>query len=199
MDVKWASLGAEEISNGIVTTPGRTVMDCAKSMQFDEALTVADSALRHGNVTKARLIQLAEQVKGPGRASCLRVARQADGRAANPFESVLRAIALSVRGLELVPQLEIEESGHTARPDLVDERRRLVVEGDSFEWHGKRRALKKDCERYNALTLRGWLVLRFSWEHVMFEPEYVAGCLRAVLTGGSSRRAIQANLRRIPA
>lgn len=199
VDVKWAHLGVHEISNGIVTTPGRTVMDCAKSMPFDEALAIADSALRHRNVTKARLLQLAEQVHGPGRARCLRVARHADGRAANPFESVLRAIALEVRGLEVVPQLVIEEGGHTARPDLVDERRRLVVEAESFEWHGRRRQLKKDCERYNALTLRGWRVLRFSWEHVMFEPAYVADCLRAAVASVPLRRAEVTKSRRIPA
>jgi very-short-patch-repair endonuclease len=27
--------------------------------------------------------------------------------------------------------------------------------------------------RYNALGLRGWLVLRFAWEQVMHDPEYV--------------------------
>ncbi len=36
----------------------------------------------------------------------------------------------------------------------------------------------RDCERYNAFAMKGWWVVRFSWEHVMFEPEYV----REVLT-----------------
>ena len=71
---------------------------------------------------------------------------------------------------------------------------RLVVEAESFEFHGKRRMLKHDCERYNAFVVDGWLVVRFAWEHVMFEPEYVAGVLRAVvqlLGGGTSpRRAL---------
>ena len=64
------------------------------------------------------------------------------------------------------------------RPDLVDEGRRLVLEADSYEFHGSRKALLGDCERYNALTLHRWTVLRFGWEHVMFEPEYVLACLR---------------------
>jgi len=41
--------------------------------------------------------------------------------------------------------------------------------------------LKADCARYNALGVRGWLVLRFSWEHVMFEPEYVREVLEAAV------------------
>lgn len=104
------------------------------------------------------------------------MAEHADGRAANPFESVLRAIASGVAGLSVVPQLWISGIG---QPDLVDERLRLVLEADSVEFHGRRIALRKDCERYNALVVEGWLVLRFAWEHVIHDPEYV----RRVITG----------------
>ena len=122
-------------------------------------------------------MQLAEEVPANGRPQCLRVADHASGLADNPFESGLRAISIDVPGLDLVPQVVIDEDGWTGRPDLVDVERRIVVEADSFEFHGRRTALKRDCERYNALVLRGWLVLRFSWEHVMFQPDYVAYCL----------------------
>jgi hypothetical protein len=100
--------------------------------------------------------------------------------AANPFESVLRAIALDVPRLDLQPQVVIEEDGWIGRPDLVDVERRIVVEADSFEFHGQRSSLKRDCVRYNALVVRGWLVLRFSWEHVMHEPGYVSDCLNRI-------------------
>ncbi len=193
LDVTWANLTPDDIARRIVTRPDRTVIDCAKTKPFDEALAIADSALRHGNVTSGRLLALAEEVKGKGRGNCLRVAREANGKAANPFESVLRAIALDVPGLDVKPQLVISEGGFVVRPDLVDERLRLVVEAESFEWHGKRKALKRDCERYNGLGIRGWLVIRFSWEHVMFEPEYVAACLRAIVR--STRPSGRANVR----
>ncbi len=176
IDVKWRDLPDEHVWNGR-TTAGRTVVDCAKDLPFDEALTVADSALRHGNVTRGQLVRLAEQLPSSGRARALRVATLASGKADNPFESVLRAIALGVPGLALEPQVVISEEGFTGRPDLVDVGRRLVVEADSFEFHGRRQALTRDCVRYNALTLRGWLVLRFTWEQVMFEPDYVRSCL----------------------
>lgn len=176
VDVRWRTLDEDDVWNG-QTRAARTVMDCAKDLPFDEALTVADSALRHGNVTHELLLSLADRVASTGRAQCQRVAREASRRAANPFESVLRAIALDVPGLDPQPQVVIDEDGFVGRPDIVDVRRRLVVEADSFEFHGRRKALRRDCERYNALTLRGWLVLRFSWEHVMYEPAYVAACL----------------------
>jgi very-short-patch-repair endonuclease len=170
---------------GMVTGPVRTVMDCAARLPFDEALAIADSALRAGDVTKAQLVHAAEQQPARYRARCLRVARAADGLADNPFESVLRAIAIAVPGLQVQAQRTIPGIG---RPDLVDKVLRLVVEAESFEFHGRRRMLKHDCERYNAFVVDGWLVVRFAWEHVMFEPAYVDRVLRAMvaLLGGTS-------------
>jgi hypothetical protein len=61
--------------------------------------------------------------------------------AANPFESVLRGICLEVPGLVVRPQLLILTPRSSARPDLVDEDLRIVLEADSFAWHGDRAAL----------------------------------------------------------
>jgi very-short-patch-repair endonuclease len=193
--VSWT---AQHVTREGVTSPAWTVIDCAKDLPFDEALAIADSALRHGDVTKAELLRLAEQVTSTGRRRALRVAQAADGRAANPFESVLRAIALDVRGLDVEPQVVISENGFLGRPDLVDVARRVVLEADSFDFHGRRRAMKRDCERYNGLVLCGWIVLRFTWEHVMFQPDYVAGCLR-LLVNRPLRQAALPETVRIPA
>lgn len=159
------------------TSPLRTVLDCAARLPFDEALTIADSALRAGAICYEELLLASARQPKRHRAKCLAVAEAADGRAANPFESVLRAIALDIPGLAVEPQHWIGER----RVDLADPRLGLVIEADSFEFHGERRQLKRDCERYNALTAEGWVVVRFAWEHVMFEPDYVRAVLvRAV-------------------
>ena len=57
----------------------------------------------------------------------------------------------------------------------------IVVEAESFEWHGKSAALTRDCARYNAFTVRGWVVIRFSWYQVMFEGDYVLRVLEEVV------------------
>lgn len=176
--VHFAALTDEERQAG-VTGKARTVIDCARVLPFDEALAVADSALRGADVTKAELLRLAEQVRTKGRSRCLRVARVADGRAANPFESVLRAIALDVPGLAVEPQLLITDGSFRARPDLVDRVRRIVIEAESHEFHSDRAGLVRDCERYNDLGLRGWTVYRFTWGHVMKAPWYVTQVLTA--------------------
>jgi len=56
---------------------------------------------------------------------------------------------------------------------LADVRLRIVIEADSFAFHGVREQLRKDCWRYDELVSRGWVVLRFAWEQVMFAPEWV--------------------------
>lgn len=200
VDVRWADLRPDEVvSSGRVTVPGRTVMDCAKDQPFDEALAVADSALRHGDVTQAELVRLAERMADRHRPRCLRVAFAADGRAANPFESVLRAVSIDTPGVRFVPQAVVRGPGFTVRPDLVDETRRVVAEADSFEWHGSRAALRADCRRYNDLALDGWLVLRFSWEDVMFRPDYVKRCFVTASGRPPVGHAVVRRARDIPA
>lgn len=184
--VTWRDLAPSEV-DGPATSPLRTVVDCALTLPFDEALTVADSALRSGRVTRGDLDSLV--VTGPGARQARRVVALADGRSANPFESVLRAIAEDVPGLRVTPQVEIGLDGGRVRPDLVDTRLGVVLEADSFTWHGHRRALVRDCRRYNRLVLHGWLVLRFSWEDVMLAPHEVAAALEeaVILRTASSR------------
>jgi very-short-patch-repair endonuclease len=172
--------------DGLATKKVRTVIDCAKDLPFDRALAVADSALRSGTVDSDDLLRAAERVRTRGRAQALRVAREANPFADNPFESVLRAIALDVRGLSVTPQVTIDEFGFTCRPDLVDEASRIVIEADSFEYHSSRKDLAKDIARYTNLVVRGWRVVRFSWEDVMFEPEYVRARLVALVEGPDS-------------
>lgn len=186
--VRFRDLDPDDV-NGMATRPAATVMDCAARLPFDEALVVADSALRAGAVTRGELVQRAEQAPDRYRARCLRVAGSADGRADNPFESVLRAIALDVPGLSVEPQVRLD----AGRPDLVDRRLRLVLEADSFEFHGRRLALKRDCERYNAFVADGWRVVRFSWEHVMGEPDYVRRVLDQLVVGSLRQARDQAD------
>ena len=68
-----STLPAEDVSR-LATVPGATVMACAARMPFDEALAVADSALRHRDVSRAELLRRAEAMPDRYRSRCLRVA-----------------------------------------------------------------------------------------------------------------------------
>ncbi|MDN4171393.1 hypothetical protein QWY28_00390 [Nocardioides sp. SOB77] len=147
---------------------------------MDEALAIADSALRE-SACRRLLEELAETARGPGSPRIRQVAALATELAANPFESVLRATCLDVPGLAVRPQVRITDDGFSARADLVDERLRIVCEADSFAWHGSRSALASDARRYNRMVVAGWIVVRFTYEDVMFHPDEVRAVLaRAV-------------------
>lgn len=108
----------------------------------------------------------------------------ASGKAANPFESVLRAIGLDVPGLELRPQVGIRLPGGTrVAPDLVDVALGIVVEADSHEFHTGRAQLASDCWRYDELVLGGWDVYRFAYEQVTLQRAWV----RSVLVRAEAR------------
>lgn len=169
--VLWVDLRPEDVVDG-VTSPLRTCLDCARRLPFDEALAVLDSALRSGLVTRVELDALAACVRGAGADGVRRVLAAADGRAANPFESVLRALCLQA-GLAVEPQAAITLATGVVHPDLVCRERSLVLEADSWTWHAGREAHTRDCARYNALVLADWRVLRFTWEQVMLSPAYV--------------------------
>lgn len=171
---------------GWCTAPLRTVLDCARDLDFSEALVVADSALRSGALTYDDLVRAASKLRGPGAKDAQRVAAYADGRSANAFESELRAICIEV-GLDVVPQWELRSNGLVLHPDMADPNRGIAVEADSWEHHGKaRKDWARDVVRYNALTMAGWRIVRFTWEQVRFNKGYVRTVVAALLEPGQA-------------
>lgn len=168
----WATLPERDLRCG-VTSPLRTVLDCARALPFPEALAVADSALRSGQVTQADLRRGAAALRGPGVRGIRRVAELADGRAANPLESALRAAVADVPGTAFVPQWTIAEPGIFAVADLADPGLGLILEAEGYAAHGSRDAWRADARRFTGLAAYGWSVLRFPYEDVIHHPDQV--------------------------
>lgn len=169
--VHWRSLALDDMADGWVATQVRTVIDCCLDLPFDEALAVFDSALR----ARVRIRDVIKARGGLGkiqRSRVERVARAASAKAANPFESVLRALAIEAGGC-FEAQHRVRYDDFYARVDLGDGDLEIVLEAESFEFHGDQAALRRDCRRYTELGARGWLVLRFTWEQVMFDQDWV--------------------------
>lgn len=178
-DVRFRDVPSSDHEDGWVTSRVRTALDCASLLEPDEAVTVLDSALREGAVDRDELLLAAAGLAPLYRRKVDELIRFADPLAANPFESVLRWIVSDIPGLDVEPQVRItDDDGLIGVVDLADEELRIVIEADSFEWHGQREALERDCIRYNRLIADGWLVLRFSWDQVMNHPERVRELVR---------------------
>jgi very-short-patch-repair endonuclease len=173
----WASVPALDD----VTTPVRTVLDCIRTLTLTEALAVADSALRSGCVERDELLNAAASLRGPHRRRILRVASMADGRAESVLESALRALLIERRIEGFVPQFAVRDDWFSARIDLANPTVRLGLEAEGFEHHGTRRALVRDCRRHVNLVIRGWTVLRFTWEDVMFDRDWVVDMIEQAI------------------
>ncbi|MDN5896299.1 MAG: endonuclease domain-containing protein [Nocardioides sp.] len=189
IDLRWRQMPPNGVLAGQVTTKAQTVADCAATLDFDAALCVVDSALRDPRgPTSEQMIAAAEQLPRTGRSRALRVIRLGDRRAANPFESCTRAIALAVAGLEVTPQFMVD---HIGQADLVDPRLRLVIEADSHEFHALKEAFRHDVRRYTAMVRGGWVVIRFCWEDVMYRPDYVSAVLVDLVAQLTPRRTVR--------
>lgn len=161
--------------DGWATSKVQTVLDCAVELPFDEALAVADSALRHRDVTRDEL-----EAAMPNDPRVHRVVAHATPLAANPFESVLRAILVEA-GIGVVPQWATTIGRVTYHPDLAEPFAGLAIEANSWGFHASKAEHDADCRRYNALVVGGWTVLRFTWEQVMFRPWEVVAAVRGAL------------------
>ena len=160
----------------------RTVVDCARILPLREAVVVADSALRKGLVTYEQL--LSAEVTGRGAARVRKVLSLADPLAGSVLESLLRVL-LAVHGLAppCSQFLIWGEWGAVARVDFAWPQQRLLVEADGFAFHNDRDAYRTDRRKGNAFTSLGWRWLRFSWEDVLHDPEYVVRTVQYELTG----------------
>lgn len=74
-----------------------------------------------------------------------------------------------------------DESGRIlAEIDFADPHLRIAIEVDGRAFHSDRRSFERDRERQNMLTLRGWVILRFTWERIVYDPAGVIAEIEAV-------------------
>jgi len=192
-----AARGAlERVRRGVylapVTTLERTVVDCARTLAPDQALVIADSALR-GGADPALVSTILEESAGRrGVRRAREVVGLADARAESAGESVLRWI-VHAAGL---PAPEIGLRVPTRRGDswldLAWPGHRVALEFDGAvkysggEYGDPTRRLFDEKLRQDALEEAGWLVLRVVWEDLL-RPEVLAARIRSALRARAPR------------
>ena len=190
VDVRRADVGETEVRHGLrVTSALRTVLDCARDLSLPEAVVIADSALRHGLITIQELRRAAGGARGRAAGRVQRVAALADPRCGSVLESLLRVLLVEAGLLPDRTQHAIyDDSGRlVAIVDFAWLRARLIVEADGFEFHRDRSDYRKDRRRANAYCRYDWRLLRFSWEDVRFDPDYVIEAVRHELAKPGGR------------
>lgn len=67
---------------------------------------------------------------------------------------------------------------------------RLAIEWDSKRWHSQLEAFNRDRARDREAILRGWRVLRFTWEDLRNRPDLVVNTVRRALAQSDANRGL---------
>jgi hypothetical protein len=122
--VRRAAVDETAVRHGLqVTTPLRTVLDCAQVLSTAHAVVIADSALRKGLVTIDELQSAAATVIGRHAARVRRVAALADPRCGSVLEFLLRFTWEDIR---LEPDYVVATVRHELAKTLPQPRRRSI-------------------------------------------------------------------------
>jgi hypothetical protein len=166
-----------------MTTVVRTLLDLCRCLPRAQAVAAVDSALRKGLLSVSDFVHASRELPaGRGRPRVARVLELIDPESGSVLESLCRVLMVE-RGLPAPEtQLVIRHAGRwIGRVDFAWPDQRLVVEADGFEFHKDRASYRKDRRRGNALQRAGWAVLRFSWEDVVHDPDYVVELISSLL------------------
>lgn len=179
----YAQLPAEHVTivHGMrVTTPARTVIDLARSLEFRAGVVTADSALRKKLVRKPELESLlASSLRRAGNDRAAKVVAFADGRAESVLESIARVVFRDC-GLP-PPELQVWVGGAevAGRVDFLWRRYRTVVEVDGvMKYRDPARAVLQ-LERDKRLRDAGYEVVHLTWQDITENPPYVATAIKS--------------------
>jgi very-short-patch-repair endonuclease len=175
------------IHHGIpVTTIARTLIDLADRYDRRTAERATDQA---EVLTLFDLIKIRAAIEAnPGRRGAAVMRRLLDEYeiGVGLTESELEDEFLRLCARYRIPRPDLQERLGPGRVDFIWRDQRLVVEVDSWRWHGGRNKWESDQRRDIRLQRDGFRVARFSYLRVVREPESVAEDLRALLSAAPS-------------
>ncbi|GAA5100628.1 type IV toxin-antitoxin system AbiEi family antitoxin domain-containing protein [Nocardia iowensis] len=189
--VHSAQLEPDEITlvNGLqVTTPPRTVIDIARSQDFEQAVVIGDSALRQGLTTADELRDHLHRARHRrGSRSAAQVVAFLDGRSESIGESRSR-VAIHRSGLpapELQARVFTDDEVCVGRVDFLFAGLGVIGEFDGkvscqSESQGAQRPEQVLAEKNRDDRLRalGWMVVRWNWDD-LDDPARLAGRIRS--------------------
>jgi very-short-patch-repair endonuclease len=160
-----------------VTSPARTLIDCATGGNLDRLL---DQARALKLVTDAEIeaaIDRCPRRRGTRSLRTLLEAEKDTGFTRSQAERVLKRLVRDA-GLDR-PVFNTRVEGVEA--DAYWPRHKLVVEVDSVQFHGHYQAFQRDRAKANKLIAAGYVVLRFTWHQLTQRPLLVVATIARTL------------------
>jgi hypothetical protein len=171
-----------------VMTTARSLIDVARYLRPRHLTVALDSALRDRKVTEDLLHQRIVALRSSGRHGIPKLIAVIDGaEAARGGHSWLerRFLELCIAAalpLPLTQQVSGRAKDRLVRVDCHFPGTPVIIEVLGYRWHrGNRSQFNRDAERVNALVLQGYVVLQFTYDHVVAEPGWVVEQVRTAL------------------
>jgi len=187
------------VDDVVVTSPARTVCDCARLLPFEQGVVVADAALRMELVTAAELadeISRSAGLKGVGRARA--VVNFADSRSESVGESRSRVMfqTAPLPQMELQYKIDDDIGRFIARVDFAIPRLKIAGEFDGRVKYGRLLRPGQDpgdvvfAEKIREDRARevGWQMVRWVWNEIEQPAVVIGRWQRAVARAGEARR-----------
>lgn len=144
-----------------LTTIERTTVDCARYLQFSDALIIADAALRSGAKREQMEHMNWEMESKNGLRAAARILKLADAGAESAMESRLRYILIRAGFTEVVTQFKVRTpNARIFYADLALPHLGILFEYDGRAKYGSAADLLKEKQREDEIRLAGWKVVR---------------------------------------
>ena len=162
-----------------VTTVARTLRDIARVLPYPRLRRALAEADYRGLLVPREV----ERVLGRGRrgAAALRLALDSHLPDLAATRSVLEERFLALCETAQIPLPEVNATVQGLMVDALWPGERVIVELDGHAAHSRPFAIARDRERDLTLRSAGYLVLRYTWQQVVGEPEAAAADLRRAL------------------
>jgi predicted transcriptional regulator of viral defense system/very-short-patch-repair endonuclease len=177
------------VRSGIpLTSPTRTLVDLAAVASPRALAELVEEAVRLELVDRQSLGVALERHRGRRGVAALReIAARMDASAART-RSRLEALYVLLCRERGVPTPLINETVAGMEVDAVFPEHGVVVELDSYGYHGSWSSRQRDHQRAARLSAAGHELLRFDWEQVTGDPDGVYAATVAALRRGIQRR-----------
>jgi very-short-patch-repair endonuclease len=175
----YAVLGPAETTtrDGIpVTTPARTLLDLAATLRFRQLERAIHEAERLRLTGPTALANLIGRQRGATNLKSLLL------NARSPTRSEFEAEFLTFVDTFDLPKPQTNVVIEGKEVDAVWQRQKLIVELDTYTFHGTRQAFEEDRQRDRRLTAAGWRVIRVTADDLRHRPLEVAAQIRALLS-----------------
>jgi very-short-patch-repair endonuclease len=164
-----------------ITTPMRALLDFAEDADVRQVTRAVEASDRLGLFDGRAIGALLDRSFGRRGVKPMRIVLGRYDESHVFTRSDLEDLALDLVNEHALPRPVVNAKVGEYEVDLLWREQKVVVEADSWTFHGTRAAFERDRQRDADLQARGFRVVRVTWRQARDEAAWIAGRLRAVL------------------